>query len=400
MQSHEDDYRSTIELAPPFSQSIHQTQSADDVSLSALLSVLKEYKRRLFLSVVAAIAIATPVVFLIPVEYKAESVILTPQQAQPSLAALAQLTGIGSASSPALSLLSGFGVRNPTDLYIGILKSRTVADGLIQTFHLQQVYRDRYLYQARKHLARHTSIETTKDTLIHIRVEDRDARRAAELANAYVEQLSKQDSRFALTEASQRRLFFEGELAREKDSLATAEIALRNTEQTTGLVVPAGQAEALIRSGAQLRIEILSREAQVEAMETYASDDNPRLRVVKRELGALQAELNKVERGNGNRSALSLATGQLPEAGLEYMRKLRDMKYHETLFEVLAKQYEAARLDEAKAAPATQVVDRAVVPEKRSWPPRTILISAAMLLAFSVCSLHILVARNFGKNPG
>ncbi|MBV9158330.1 MAG: lipopolysaccharide biosynthesis protein [Acidobacteriaceae bacterium] len=371
----------------------------DEITLFMLFHMLSRRKRALLRNTLIAAAASVPIVLLLPVKFTAEAVILTPQQPQPSLAAMAQLSGAAAGNLSGLSLLSGFGLRNPSDMYIGILKSRTVADSLIHTFHLQQVYGRKYILDTRKQLARRTSIETAKDSLIHVRVEDRDPNRAADLANAYVDELSKQNSRFTLTEASQRRRFFEEELLKEKDQLASAEIALRNTQQATGLVAPMGQAEALIRSGAQLRVEIVTRQAELEAMKTYASDENPRLQIVKRELSALQGELARVEHGNNASGTLDLATGQLPQAGLEYTRKLRDVKYHETLFEILAKQYEAARLDEAKSAPLVEVVDRAIAPEKKSWPPRAILVLSTMAFAAIGTSFWIVFAYRRDARP-
>ena len=365
----------------------------DEISLAAVFHTIVRRKRIVLRNAIIAAAVAIPAVFLLPVKYTAEAVILTPQPAQPSLSTMAQLSGSGSLSIPGLSLLAGFPLRNPADLYIGILKSRSIADVLIHQFQLQEVYSDKYLVTARKHLAHNTTIETGKDALIHVLVEDRDPRRAAALANAYVDELSKQNSRLALAEASQRRSFYESQLAREKDALADAEIAMRNTQQATGLVSPVGQTEALVRSGAQLRVEILTRQAQLEAMKTYASDENPRLQLLKRELGALQGELAKIEHGNSS-GALNLATKELPQSGLEYLRRTRDLRYHETLFEILAKQYEAARLDEAKSTPLVQILDRAVVPEKKSWPPRTIFVLAAICLTAIGTSFWLLLANS------
>ena len=365
----------------------------DEISLGTLFQLLVARKRVILRNVIIAAAVVSPLVFFIPVKYRAETVILTPQPGQPSLNAMAQLAGTGSANIPGLSLLSGFALRNPADLYMGMLKSRTIADTLIQKFRLTEVYDVKYLINARKHLARNTTIESGKDTLIHVTVEDSDPRRAAAIANGYIEELSKQNSHLAMTEASQRRLFYEAQLSREKDALADAEVELRNTQQATGLVLPGGQAEAIIRSGAQLHAEILTREAELEAMKTYATENNPRFQTVRRELSVLQGELSRLEQGGPNARSLELPTGQLPEATLKYIRKLRDVKYHETLFEILAKQYEAARLDEAKSAPLVQVLDRAVVPEKRSWPPRTILVLSAVLLVAVASSLRILAKQ-------
>lgn len=351
-----------------------------EISFAEFWAILAKQKYLILGTVLASALVSSVIAFLIPAEYTAEAVILTPQPPQPSLSAMAQLAGAG-AGLPGLSLLAGFGIRNPADLYVGILESRTIADALVTRFKLEEVYGDRYLQRARKHLARRTSIKAAKDSLIHVEVEDRDARRAAQLANAYVEELSKRNTTVALTEASQRRLFFEEQLGKERELLASAEIALRNTEQVTGLVVPTGQAEALIRSTSQLNAEILSREAQVAGMSTYVADDNPRLQTVKRELSALRSQLTKLENGEHVAGTPEVPVGKLPQAALEYLRKYRDVRYHESLYEALAKQYEAARLDEAKAAPLVQVIDNAVVPERKSWPPRALIVFVTCALA-------------------
>lgn len=363
-------------------------ETLPEISLLDLFHALSRKKWMITRAVLIATGVAAGIAFLLPKKYTAEAVILTPQQTQSSLSAVAQLAGLGSASGlSSLGLLSGLGLRSPSDLYVGILESRTIADALIKKFELKQVYDVSDFYSARKRLKRNTTIKSGRDTLIHVRVEDRDPNRAAQLANAYIDELADQDSRVALTEASQRRLFYESQLVKEKDALADAEVALRDTQQATGLVAPTGQAEGLIRAVSQLHAEILSREAQMEAMKTYATDSNPRFQVVKREVEALQSELAKLERGNHVPGTPEVAAGQLPEAGLQYVRKYRDVRYHETLFEILAKQYEAARLDEAKSAPLVQVIDRAVPPERKSWPPRALLIIAAALLMALVSSL-------------
>jgi uncharacterized protein involved in exopolysaccharide biosynthesis len=364
-----------------------------EISFADMLATLSCHSRTIFWTISVTALVSAAVAFLIPVEYTAEAVILTPQHAEPSLSAMAQLAGVGPGMGlSGLSLLSGLGLRNPSDLYVGILESRTIADALIKRFQLKKVYNDKYLQRARKHLARRTTIKAGKDTLIHIQVDDRDPARAAQLANAYVEELSLRNTTVALTEASQRRLFFEQQVTKEKKLLAAAEDALRDTQQFTGLVVPTGQAEALVRSASQLHAEIMSREAQLAGMRAYVTDDNPRFQMVNRQLAALRSELAKLETGEHVAGTPEVPVGNLPQAGLEYLRKYRDVKYHEGLFEALSKQYEAARLDEAKAAPLIQVVDDAVVPEKKSWPPRTLIILISTVLAASISGLWILIS--------
>lgn len=368
-------------------------EASSDLSLVELFGVLSRHRSRILGSAILTGVVTAVIVFVMPVTYTAEAVILTPQQAQSSLSSfMGPLAGLApSAGMSGLGLLSGLGLRNPADLYVGVIESRTIADTLVTQFNLKDVYDVPDYTRARKRLAKNTRVESGKDSLIRVRVDDHDAARAAKLANAYVEQLSKSNSRLAFTEAGQRRLFFEAQLKNEKDALAEAEIALRNTQQATGLVAPSGQAEALLRIGGQLHAEILSRETQLEAMKTFAADDNPRLQIVKRELGVLHSQLNQLEQGDYKPGTLELPTGRLPEASLKYIRAVRDLKYHETLFEVLSRQYEAARLDEAKSTALVQVVDRAVTPERKSWPPRTLLILAAVVAALLLSSFWTLL---------
>ncbi len=360
-----------------------------EISLLDLMSVLARKWRVLGLSIVLAMAVASAIVMLIPVSYTAEAVIMPPQPDQTSQAMLMGLSGLGSLAS--LTGMNTAGLfRNPIEMYIGILKGRTIADALIREFELERLYRRKTAVDTRKALARHSSITTGKDGLIHVKVEDHDRKRAAEMANAYVDELHAQGSRLALTSASQRRVFFEQELSSEKTALADAEVALKKTQQSSGLIYPSGQSEALIRSDAQLRAGIAAREVELESMRMFAAPENPQVKMIESELAAMRSQLSTVERGGGS-GLLDLSARSLPETGLEYVRRLREVKYHETLFELLSRQYEAARIDEAKLAPLIQVVDAAVAPDKKSWPPRALLVAIAGALAAMSASFVILL---------
>ncbi len=369
--------------------------SEPEVSLLDLAELLARRKAVILGAALGAMAVAAAVVFLLPPEYTAEAVILPPQieQAAPAIPA-SGLAGLGGAGAlGAVVGATGFW-RNPTDLYIGVLKSRTIADALIERFQLSSRYGTRTMDDARKKLARRSTITSGKDLLIRLRVEDRNRERAAALANGYVEELLKLTSRLAFTSASRRRVLFERELAAAKDALADAEVALKNAQQSSGLVAPSGQAEALIRASAQLRAEIASREVQLESMRSYATSENRQLQLLERETAALRNQLEKLKAGSGGQDDLMLPTRRLPAAGLEYLRKLRDVKYYEMLFELLSKQYEAARIDEARSSPLIQVVDRAVPPERKSWPPRTAIVLASGLLAALGACFAVLIGRS------
>lgn len=371
-------------------------EAEPEISLLDLLRVLGRRRRMIAAVSFVAAALTAGAAFLWPPTYTAEAVILPPQPEQSSQAMLmGSLAGLGN-----LGGLAGMGaasalLRNPAELYIGILKSRSVADSLIAKLHLLDVYGKNSLTDTRNALERHTNITAGRDSLIRIRVDDRDRTRAAQLANAYVDELHNRNSGLALTSASQRRQFFEQQLAVEKNALAEAEVALKKVQQGSGLVFPQGQSEALIRSIAQLRAEIAGREVQLQGMRAYAAPGNPQLQMVEREAVALRGQLDKLERGAPEGSAVPARN--LPEAGLEYVRKVRDVKYHELLFEILSRQYEAARIDEARMAPLVQVVDPAVVPDKKTWPPRALFtLAAGCLGALGACVFVLVKQRTAG----
>jgi uncharacterized protein involved in exopolysaccharide biosynthesis len=370
---------------------------ADEISLMELWLGIRRHLRPIGMITLLVTTITAAGVFLWPPSYTAEAVILPPQQQQSSLTAMAA----GAIGGGLSGVASGLGIKTPGDLYVGLFKSRTIAENIVKKFGLQQIYGEKKLSDARKILARNTTFSSGKDTLIYVSVEDRDPKRAADIANSYVDELFQQNTRLALTEASQRRLFFEQQLLQEKNALADAEVALKNIETSTGLVVPTGQAEALIRMGTQLRAEIASREVKLQALRTYATDQNPQVQVIEREIQTLQGQLGQLEAtGEHNRGGMAIPAGKLPEASLQYIRKMRDVKYHETLFELLAKQYEAARIDEAKSAPIVQVVDRADTPDKRSWPPRGLIIVLGVIAGAVGATAYYLVAdswRIFGQ---
>ena len=328
---------------------------------------------RIVTCLTAAGAVAGALVsLLLPKSYRATAVIMPPQQQQSTASAL--LGQLGS-----LAALGGrdIGLKSPSDLYSGLVKSRTIADRVIERHDLKAVYGEKTLTATRRKLARRTHVQSGKDTLIGVSVDDRDAARAASIANTYVEELQRQNDRLAITESAQRRLFFEQQLHTQKDALARAESALKQTQEQTGVLQVNSQVEAVIRSIAQLRAEIAGREVAVERLKAGATAQNPEMIRQQTELAALRAQLSRLEASAGPRRPgdAMIPASKVPQAGLDYVRRLRDLKYHEALYELLAKQYEAARIDEARESPVVQVVDRAVPPDEKSWPPRALFSS-------------------------
>jgi len=367
---------------------------ADEVSVLDILVVLAERKRIVFFITAICAVLSIVVSFLLPVRYTATVTVLPPQQNSSIGAALS--SQLGSLGSVAALAGGNLGLRNPNELYVGMLRSRSVEDAIVAQYGLMKEYRKRYESDARKAFENRSVVDGSgKDGLIHISVEDSDPIRAAKIANSFVDQFRNLSQSIAITEASQRRVFFEHELVKAKDNLADSEEALKRTEQKTGVIQLDSQARALIESAATLRAQISAREVQIQGMQTYATGENSQLIQAQRELEGLRAQLAKLG-GSGDigDGELLVPKGLVPEAGLEYGRKLRDVKYYETIFEILARQFEIAKLDEAKEGALIQVVDPAIPPDRRSSPKRALIIICATLAGF-VLAIATVMFQNF-----
>jgi tyrosine-protein kinase Etk/Wzc len=352
----------------------------NEVSLLDLLIVVVR-SRWLIMKVTIGFALAAAIIsLLLPIRYTASTAILPPQQGASAGASLmAQLgsSGLGSVASLAGGSL---GLKNPNDLQVAMLKSRTVEDAMVDRFHLRDLYHKKFESDARKKLEKVVDIDSgSKDGLIRISVTDADPKRATDMANGYVEEFKRLSATLAVTEASQRRLFFEQQLSGAKDNLAQAEEDLKRTEQKTGLIQLDTQARATIQLIADLRAQIAAKEAQITAMRSFATGENSELQAVEQQLAGLRAQAEKMGAASEGTMNALVPKGNMQEAGIEYVRKLRDVKYDETIFDLLARQYEVAKVDEARQGSIVQIVDRAIVPDRRSFPQRTLIVLAATI---------------------
>jgi len=296
-----------------------------------------------------------------------------------------------------LGSLAGAAAKTPDDLYVALLKSDSVLRRLDERFNL----RDRYdvpNYEAlRKSVPTRVRVSSDKKSgLINIEVDDKDPKFAADLANAHAAEVTKVLGRLAVTEAQLRRVFFEKQLGETKEHLIKAEQDLKGVQEKSGVIVLDKQAEALITGAAQVRALIAEREVQLKVLRTAATEQNPDVIRLTSELAALRSELARMESAQGGNpgSAVDMPVGKLPEAAIDYVRARRELKIQETLLETMLRQFEAAKLDEAKEGPALQVVDVALPPDHKSKPSVTIVTLTSTLLAL-LASTAFVFARRF-----
>jgi uncharacterized protein involved in exopolysaccharide biosynthesis len=369
-------------------QATNAGKENDGIDLLDFLIVVAKNKTMILSVTLGMAVLSTLLTLLLPDIYTGTAKVLPPQQSQSSAAMLlGQLGGLaGLIGGPTPN------IKNPNDLYVGMLKSRTVADNIIARFELQKVYDEDTMVETRKEFASNSSITAGKDGLITIAFDDEDPKRAAAVANAYIEELDRLTQTLAVTEAAHRRLFFERQLHQTKKDLGEAELALKHTQEKTGLIMLDSQGRAIIESVATLRGQIAAKEVELRAMRTFATEQNSEYVRTQQQLAALRVELAKLERAqiSGGGDVL-LPTGKVPEAGLDYLRKLRDVKYNETVFELLAKQFEAAKLDEVKDVGVLQVLDHAVSPDQKSKPERVLIVLFATLIAGFVALVWAIV---------
>jgi uncharacterized protein involved in exopolysaccharide biosynthesis len=367
-----------------------------EVHLLDLLIILSKRRKFIFRFTLGSALAAVLIVLLIPNRYTAETVVLPPgQNSSMSSALLSQMGGSALASLAGGSL----GIKNPGDMYVSLFRGRAIEDSLIQRFGLMQRYHAKNLSDARKVFeTRSTVVLGVKDGLIRISANDSDPKMAADIANGYVDEFRKLSANLAISEASQRRAFFQQQLLEANENLAAAEEAMKHTEQSTGILQIDSQARSLIESAAILRGQIATQEVELQGMSSYATEKNPQVVTAQQRLIALKAELAKLSGTDANPgSNIMVPKGNIPEAGIEYLRKLRDVKYYETIMELIAKQFEMAKLDEAREGAIIQVSDLAVPPDKKSSPHRSLIVVLMTLIAFVTSILWVLSAARWNE---
>lgn len=363
----------------------NEASLAEAHTVRGLLDVMLTLAQHLRLIVVGSFLIGVLALggsYLVQPTFTTATVILPPQQ-QASLAASA-LSALG----PLAGLMGGAGgIKNPLEQYVTMLQGTTIADRIIDRFKLADVYDEELRSLVRRELWKNVRVSAgRRDGLITIEVDDHDPQRAADMANAYVEEFRRLTSGLAITEAQQRKVFFENQLQQTKEKLTKAQSALQGSGFTPGALK--AEPKAAAESYAKLKAMLTMAEVRLKTALTNLSVSAPEVVQLQATVTALRSELGKLE-----------GTAEV-SGGPDYVGKYRDYKYHETLFELFAKQYELARIDESREGGLIQVVDIAQVPDKKSRPKRAIVALVATLLSAIALTAFVLLREQVrqGRN--
>ena len=356
-----------IDAAPP---------PEEGINLLELLQVLAKRKQFIIRATAGTALLAALISLTLPNVYTATARILPPQKDVGG--GLASLLG----SAGALAGMAGLGgMGGSSDLYVGILKSRSVEDAVIQRLNLATVYKTKKPEDTRKALEGKVQLQIgVKDGIITISADDKEPQRAAQLANTLIEELGRTSVRLNLSKASTERIFLEKRLDIVKNDLYKAEEELKSFAQTNKTIHIDSQAKASIEGVARLKAELASKEVQIAALRSYQTDENQEVKSLQSAITRLHQEIGVYSGSSGSGEGIP-SVGSVPSLGLRYARLLRELKIQEAILEQLTKQYEVAKLSEAKDSSAFQILDAAVIPTKKAKPKRSLIVILATVTA-------------------
>jgi capsule polysaccharide export protein KpsE/RkpR len=386
-------------LKQDLDESLTREEALDEdgpsIGLLDMLTWLGEGKR--LIGGVVAIAAAASVAYalLLPNVFTARTTLLPPntQQQSNSAAALAALGSLG-------GLAGSIAAKTPDELYVNLLKSDSVQRALAAKFDLNKRYNVETYEVLRKVMPQYIRVSSDKKSgVITVEVDDKEPKFASDLANAHVVEITKLLGRLAVSEAQQRRVFFEQQLKDTKENLIQAEQALRVVQEKSGMIVLDKQSEAIIKAVAELKAQIIEREVRLKVLRTGTTAQNPDVQLLTSELTALRSELARMESATGpngstnGKGSIDIPIGNLPATSVTYARALREVKFQEALMGSMLRQFEVAKMDEAKDAPSLQQIDVALPPDRKSKPARAIIVLATVLVALLLSCMFVIWRR-------
>jgi len=359
---------------------------SDEINLLEYFSVLSKRKRFIGALTVGVFVLSIVGSLLLPDRFAATARVM--QGAQDNSMKVSMMAALPDGLGSAAGGLFG---KSSTDAWVGILESNSVRDGIIKRFGLREAYGKDTIEDTRKELGGNISVVNTKEDVVVITVEDEDPKKAAAMANAFVEELDRINRDAVMTSGKSTRLFVEKRLVETKGELTRIEDGIRAFQMANKALKLDDQSAAIIESFGDLRGRLAAKEVELQVLRSYATDSNPQMQTIKAEIGGLRRQLTDAQ--EGTLSDTFIPTNRIPDLSLQYARLLRDAKVQETLFELLTQQYELARIQEAKDSPTIQVLDLATVPEKKSGPKRGLIVVLAAFSALVLTSIWAFIAE-------
>jgi tyrosine-protein kinase Etk/Wzc len=361
-----------------------KTVTDDEVewNLISAIRVVLRGRRVLYACTLTGLVLGILIAFALPQWYAADAVFLPPRASDtmiPNLSGGGGAGGAGGGAGAALLLQ-----QDPSDMYLGMLASRSVEDDVIDHLGLVAIYHAKKKVDARNALKGQAKFKVDKNSLISIEITSKDPKLATNIANAYLEALYRLNGSMVASSSAHRRAFYEEQMASQKEALDAAEVALKQAEERTGIVLPEGAAQAGLRAIVDLQAAIGTAEAKLSGIRMGATEDNPQVIQAHAELEELRAQLERQQANSAKRRpGTGLASSSaLPGLAMELVRKMRDVKLNETLYDTLTQQYERARIESLDPGPQFQIVDRAIVPERKAGPPRKLIALGGIVLGF------------------
>jgi capsule polysaccharide export protein KpsE/RkpR len=358
------------------------------------LRLMWAHRRMLGRVTLYALLISAAVAYLIPKKYETTARLMPPDNQSTSglmMAAAAMTGGAGGGGGLAGLASDVLGLKSSSDIFVGVLGSRTVADKLIAQFDLKKVYHDNRMEDLRKDLAQHTYVSVDrKSQIISITVTDRDPRRAAAIAQGYIEELNRLVADLSTSSARRERIFLEGRLKKVNKDLEDAERDFSQFASKNTAVDVKEQAKAMVGAAATLQGEMIAAQSQYEGLRQIYTDSNPRVRTIKARIDELQRQLDKLGGKGESATDVESAPGdsfypsirKLPLLGVTYADLYRQTRIQEAVLEALTKEYEMAKVQEVKEIPTVKILDIPAVPDKKSFPPRLLIIFLGTVSAF------------------
>lgn len=366
-----------------------------EIDILEYFRVIRKRWKAIAIIVFTAFVCSVVISLILPKTYRATASVLPPQgeSSMSSMMMSKAQAGVGG------GLGNFLGLKSPADLWLGILRSNTVSDAIISRFKLKELLGMKAIEDVRQSLSSKVEIKKSKEEIISIAVVDSDPKRAAEMANAFVEELDRVNKGLGTTGGQRTRFFLEERLVLAKDELERLEDELRRFQEGTNAVRIDEQSKAVMEAVGQVKGNIIAKEVELETLLTYTTDENPQVKTVRTHLSEMRKKQREFESGKSDYGVF-IPINRVPGLSVRYAELVRDLKVQETLFELLTQQYEMAKIQEAKDSPTIQVLDVATPPDKKYKPRRSLIVMSVTLLSFFAGIIYAFVADFRDRREG